>query len=70
MVGPYECCDTLLTIKPVRNHTVALREASPTDDNGPGQRIVEIWSTHLPPIQKQPPSMSDNVVEEGRPFRR
>ena len=40
MVGSYECCDTLLTIEPVRDYTIALREPWPTDNNRGDQREV------------------------------
>lgn len=40
MVGSYECCDTLLTIEPVRDYTIALREPLSTDNNRGDQRLV------------------------------
>lgn len=69
MVGPYERCGTLMAIEPVRDHAIALRESSSTDDNGGDQRLLEIWRTHLAAIQKQPPSVPNDVVKKGRPFR-
>jgi hypothetical protein len=69
MVGSYECCDTLLTIEPVLDYTISLREPWSTDNNRGDQGLVWIWSMHLAAIQKQPPSVSDDIVKEGKPFR-
>jgi len=52
MVGPYECCDTLLTIEPIRHHAIALRKPSSTDDYGRDQGLIKIWRARLPAIQK------------------
>jgi hypothetical protein len=40
MVGPYERCDTPVTIEPVRDYTIALREPFTTNAYGSGQRFV------------------------------
>ena len=64
MVRPNQCCDTLLTIEPVRDHAVPLREPRSTDNNRRGQLSIKIRRTYLPTIQKQPPSMANDVIEE------